>query len=87
MSATPTANTYVAGDDPSRLRDAAAYLGLDRARRPTARVREVANSLLSDTTLESARMVRTAFSICQYPIHTFDCFVISPLLNSLLLII
>jgi len=54
---TPVASTYVAGDDPSRLKDAAAYLGLDRARRPTTyRVREAVGSLLSDTTLESARM-------------------------------
>ena len=52
---TQVASTYVAGDDPSRLKDAAAYLGLDRARRPTGRVRE-AGSLLFDTTLESARM-------------------------------
>ena len=53
---TPVASTYVAGDDPSRLRDAAAYLGLDRARRRTTRVREAVSILLSDTTLESARM-------------------------------
>ena len=54
--ATPVASTYVAGDDPSRLKDAAAYLGLDRARRPTNKVREAVGSLLLDTTLESARM-------------------------------
>lgn len=59
MATTPVATTYVAGDDPSRLKDAAAYLGLDRARRPTARVREAAQTLFSDTTLEAARMVRT----------------------------
>lgn len=55
---TPVASTYVAGDDPSRLKDAAAYLGLDKAqaRRPTTRVREAVGSLLSDTTMESARM-------------------------------
>ena len=58
MSSTPVATTYVAGDDPSRLKDAAAYLGLDRARQPTARVRQSAQSLLLDTTLEAARMVR-----------------------------
>mmetsp|Transcript_1650 Transcript_1650/g.4411 ORF Transcript_1650/g.4411 Transcript_1650/m.4411 type:complete len:583 (-) Transcript_1650:117-1865(-) len=52
----PVASTYVAGDDPSRLKDAAAYLGLDRARRPTAKVREAVSSLLFDSTLESARM-------------------------------
>eukprot|EP00567_Pseudictyota_dubia_P010408 CAMPEP_0197441384 /NCGR_PEP_ID=MMETSP1175-20131217/7661_1 /TAXON_ID=1003142 /ORGANISM="Triceratium dubium, Strain CCMP147" /LENGTH=46 /DNA_ID= /DNA_START= /DNA_END= /DNA_ORIENTATION= len=37
---TPVASTYVAGDDPSRLKDAAAYLGLDKGRRRTTRVRE-----------------------------------------------
>lgn len=77
MSTTPVANTYVAGEDPSRLKDAAAYLGLNRARLPTAQVREAVGSLFSDTTLEAARMVRTfylkeptvMYTICYFLVH------------------
>ena len=49
-------NTYVAGEDESRLAETARNLGLDEARVPFGNVRKAVAAILTDSTLETARM-------------------------------
>jgi proton-coupled amino acid transporter len=56
MSPASHHNTYIAGEEASRLHTAARDMGLSSARQPLRNVRETVAALLHDTTLESARM-------------------------------
>jgi proton-coupled amino acid transporter len=50
------AHTYIAGEDNSRLASAARQFGLHQIRQPLGNVRALAQAILRDSTLESARM-------------------------------